>query len=95
MIQNGRLSYPLPVRNYDILRDSNATVDSILIVVLNPQQHDEWVHHTEEELCMRYCAYWMSLDGAAPTSNTSTVTVHIPTSQVFEGGQLCTLMGAA
>jgi hypothetical protein len=33
---------------------------------------------TEEELMLRRCAYWLSIKGKEPTTNSSTIRVTIP-----------------
>ena len=86
------LHFRLPVSNYNILRDANATLPSILIVVLIPNEIEQWTNQTDEQLCLRHCAYWLSLEGEPATSNTTIITVHVPLSNVFNGEQLHTLM---
>ena len=58
-------------------------IPRILIVVLLPDNLDEWVQQSEQELCMRYCGYWLSLRGMPETQNTSAVTVTIPRNNQF------------
>ena len=42
-----RLHFPLPVRNYDILRDATPSAMRILIVVLMPRDNGQWLHQTD------------------------------------------------
>ena len=86
------LHYPLPVGNYDTLRDTNAILPSILIVVLIPPDESAWTTQTTEQLCLRHCAYWLSLEGQPPVSNTTSITVHVPVVNVFNSDQLHMLM---
>ena len=86
------LHYPLPVGNYDTLRDTNAILPSILIIVLIPPDESAWTTQTTEQLCLRHCAYWLSLEGQPPVSNTTSVTVHVPVGNVFNSDQLHMLM---
>ena len=81
-------------KNYDDLR-TDTMVPRILIVVLMPKDNADWLTQTEEELCLRQCAYWASLEGQPPTSNTASVTVQIPTSNIFSTKQLIDLMQKA
>lgn len=74
--------YPLKLKNYNDLR-INALVPRILVVVLVPNNLADWLQQSEEELCMRYCGYWVSLREQAETQNTSTVTVELPRSNQF------------
>lgn len=86
------LHLPLPVHNYDTLRDANTVSPSILIVVLVPGEHSEWTTQTTEQLCLRHCAYWISLEGQPPVRNTTSITVQVPVDNIFNGDQLHTLM---
>lgn len=86
------LHFPLPVKNYNDLRADTRT-PRILIVLLMPDDDARWVAQSEEELCLRHCAYWLSLEDRPATANTSSVTVQIPTTNIFSVDQLITLMG--
>jgi hypothetical protein len=48
-----------------------------LIVLLVPPSEAEWVHHTNEQLVLRRCAWWCSLRTAAASTNSSSVTVSL------------------
>ena len=48
-----------------------------------------------DELCLRRCAYWLSLEGRDAVSNSSSVTVTIPAANVFGREQLDYLMRRA
>ena len=92
--RDGRqLRFPLPIRDYDSLR--NFTRPFILILVLLPDDESQWLTQTDAELCLRHCAYWLSLEGRPEAGNTSSLTVHIPTTNVFSSSQLADLMDKA
>ncbi|TAF99654.1 MAG: DUF4365 domain-containing protein [Oscillatoriales cyanobacterium] len=61
----------------------NALVPRILVVVLVPENLEDWLQQSEAELCMRNCAYWMSLRGQTETQNIANVTVSLPRSNQF------------
>ncbi len=86
------LRFPLPLNNYEILRAESPFMPRILVVVLVPRERGQWLHQSEDELCLRHCAYWLSLAGEPAVPNTTSVTVHIPTTNVFNGEQLRLLM---
>ena len=48
-----------------------------------------------DELCLRRCAYWLSLEGRGAVSSSSSVTVTIPAANVFGREQLDYLMNRA
>jgi hypothetical protein len=75
--------FPLKIKNYDDLRAENYQVPRILIVVAVPQDIKEWLLHSEEELAMRHCGYWVSLRGHGASTNSETVTVALPRKQQF------------
>jgi hypothetical protein len=77
------LAFPLSIKNYDDLRHQDLMVPRVLIVVLVPDNIDDWVAHSEEQLLLRHCAYWMSLRGMQETNNELNVTVHLPRNNQF------------
>ena len=60
-----------------------------------PDDSSEWLHQSNSELCLRHCAYWLSLDGFPATSNRTSVTVQVPATNVFNSQQLSDLMQKA
>ena len=92
--RDGRqLNFPLPIRDYDNLR--TAVTPFILIVVLLPEDETEWLAQSHDELCLRYCAYWLSLAGRPEVTNINNVTVHVPIANVFGSHQLTELVDSA
>ncbi|HEV7866767.1 MAG TPA: DUF4365 domain-containing protein [Chthoniobacteraceae bacterium] len=77
------VAYPLKLKNYDELRPVDVLVPRILVVVLVPDLLGDWLNHSEQELAMRRCGYWLSLRGQPPTPNTANVTVHLPRMNQF------------
>jgi Domain of unknown function (DUF4365) len=76
--------YSLPVKNYEDLRWPELYVPRILIVVHVPADPAEWLVSEPEMMTLKRCAYWASLAGLGPTTNTSTVSVNILTERVFD-----------
>jgi hypothetical protein len=91
-IHPGHIAYPLKLKNYDELRPTNLLVPRILIVVTVPDDLTDWLKHSEDELAMRKCGYWLSLRGMAATTNQTNVTVHLPRANVFSVAQLIQMM---
>ena len=58
---NEFIRYPLKLKNYNELRKSKTLVPKILVIILLPDNPQEWVNQSEEELCLRRCGYWLSL----------------------------------
>ncbi|MGL5062401.1 MAG: DUF4365 domain-containing protein [Microcoleus sp.] len=86
------LSYPLKVKNYEELSANNAYPPRILIVTAVPDYPGDWLQQTETELCLKRCAYWISLEGVPPTNNKETVTISIPRRNIFSVDALTTIM---
>ena len=88
----GHVTYPLKLKNYDELRPVNVLVPRILIVVHVPDRVGDWLGHSEAELAMRHCGYWLSLRGQPATANTTNVTVQFPRTNQFTVANLQGIM---
>jgi len=98
------LSYPLKeaeelisARLVDISQQKEQrlldfAIPRILIVLVLPENLADWLQQSEEELCLRYCAYWVSLRGMSETQNTTTVTISLPRSNQFTATALQSIM---
>lgn len=91
-LSESHLHFALPRKNYDELRNPDVLVPHVLVVVLVPENLDEWLEHTEQHMILRRCGYWLSLRGAAETTNTETVTVQLPRKQTFDTRSLQSIM---
>lgn len=76
ILDESYIKYPLILKNYNDLR-INALVPRILVVVLVPEKIADWIKQTEDELCLRHCAYWVSLRGMPETENRNNVTIEL------------------
>jgi hypothetical protein len=85
------VAFPLPIKNYDDLRVETITA-RILIVLVMPENEVEWLECSQDALSLRRCAYWHTLSGKPETSNSTTVTVHLPRSQMFTPDGLTAMM---
>lgn len=86
------IKYPLKLKNYQELRAEDLYVPRILVVVFVPDDIDRWVEQTEETLLVRHCGYWLSLRGMPESSNSTSVTVSIPRTQIFTAVALKEMM---
>jgi hypothetical protein len=75
--------YDLDVKNYDDLREPGENCPRILVVLVMPEDEAQWLTQSVEELVLRHCAYWHSLEGEAPTTTTRTTRITIPRDNVF------------
>jgi len=77
------VKFPLIIKNYEELRPTNLLIPRILVVVVMPDDIIEWLDHDETMLALKKCGYWVSLYGAPSTSNTTSITISLPRTQVF------------
>lgn len=84
--------YDLDAKSYGDLIPATYQVPRILVVVRVPADAGEWISHAEEQLVLRRCGYWLSLRGAAPTANASTIRVQIPRTNLLDPPALSSLM---
>jgi hypothetical protein len=92
ILEDSYVKYPLKIKNYNDLRMSDLAVPRILVVVLVPENLREWLQHSQQELCMISCGYWMSLRGLPETENLRTVTVSLPINNQFSVEKLHSIM---
>lgn len=90
--QNGRFSFNLKIGQYNRLRETRLAAPRILVVLYLPPDPSEWLHHSEESLIAKRCAYWVSLRGAPGSRNDVTQTVYIPRNQVLSVDALTAIM---
>jgi hypothetical protein len=84
--------YDMEVKTYDDLRDLEVAVPRILVLLVLPADEAAWSEQNEDHLLLRKCAYWRSLQGMAPTANTSTIRVEIPRRNLFSIEALQSIM---
>jgi hypothetical protein len=87
-----RIAYPLKKKNYDDLIVTDLLSPRVLVLVAVPSEIDSWLSLSREELILRRSAYWLSLTGLPESDNKATVTVHVPSRQMFTVEGLCEMM---
>lgn len=92
ILKKDGIKFPLLVHNYEDLISEINTIPCILVVVIIPENVDEWLIHSPDELRLRRCGYWKSLKGAPPTSNRKTITIDIPYRNQFTPNALKALI---
>ncbi|HEV3121114.1 MAG TPA: DUF4365 domain-containing protein [Isosphaeraceae bacterium] len=70
--------YSIERKSYDDLIMTDVGTQRILVLLVLPRNEDEWFEQSEEQLLMRRCAYWLSLEGWEPTTNDARITISIP-----------------
>ena len=89
-------SFPhdLDVTAYNRLRvdAGQYQVPRVLVIVLVPDNISDWLLHSEDQLVLRRCGYWLSLRSAAATPNTTKIRVKIPRTNQLDVAGLTHLM---
>lgn len=93
VVRGQNIHFPLRLKNYSDLR-IEVINPRILIVLVMPESLDEWLTQTQDELCLRHCAYWLNLKGKPAVSNADNVTVQVPTANLFSSDRLISMMDA-
>lgn len=96
VVTNDQFSYALGVKNYSDLcvPRSELTYPRILVVVRVPDDLGDWLEQSDQELVVRHCAYWVSLEGREEPDTSSTKTVRIPRKQRFNASSLNEIMAS-
>lgn len=89
---DGSITYKLEVKNYKSLIECNRIIPQILIVFHMLSDEAQWIEHTNDWLKITKCAYWISLKGHPDTTNTSTINVNIPGSNILTKDSLFEIM---
>ncbi len=92
IMQDDGLHYPLKIKNYNDLRGENFLVPRMLVVVLVPDDLDDWLEQTADQLIMKHCGYWKSLRTEPETDNTTSVTVVVSKDYIFNVDSLRNIM---
>lgn len=92
IVFRNELRFPLKLKNYNDLRSSHRSTPQILIVMIVPEQIDDWMEISTDEILIRHCCYWKSLRGLEATTNRRSVTITIPTDQIFTPTALSEMM---
>jgi hypothetical protein len=84
--------FDIEVKNYDELRSTSLQVPRILVVVNVPKNQTDWSKCSPRQLVLKRCAYWLSLRGEPPTTNTSTIRVSLPRAQMLDAAAIDAIM---
>lgn len=84
--------YSLKRKNYDELTPTDLLAPRLLILVIVPAEPAYWLALSEEALVLRHCAFWASLRGLPPSSNSRSVTVEVQPANLFDVEALAGIM---
>jgi hypothetical protein len=90
-IHGTTIHFPLSIKNYEDLRARTAN-PRLLVILCLPEGKTNWINHSVDQLILKKCAYYLSLKDAPATKNETSVTVHVPMTNVFSPETLYDLM---
>ena len=90
--EDGCVIYDLESKNYNDLVEESSMLPNILILFVLPADNSDWLSVTADQLIMKQCAWWCSLEGQEPTKNQATKRITIPDGQIFSPTTLINLM---
>ncbi|MFV8755661.1 DUF4365 domain-containing protein [Nannocystaceae bacterium ST9] len=92
LVNDGTIAWSVKRAHHETLR-KRAQIPHILVALVLPEQVDEWLVQSAQELCLRRCAYWIHLlnQPEIPKDRGST-TIYIPEAQMFTPDALRSLL---
>ena len=94
-IDDDGLKFDLKLKNYNDLRGENVANPRYLMVLVVPDEPENWATIGEDDLTLQNSFYWTSLRFNSETTNSTKVRIEIPASQKFTSDTLLFLMGLA
>lgn len=91
-VREQHIAWQLSESHYDILR-ADSCVPHILVVVMFPEDLEQSVEHSADQLILRRCGYWCNLKGEPDIDGEQQSTgVEVPKCNVFSPPVLLELM---
>ncbi|GAB5545420.1 MAG: DUF4365 domain-containing protein [Sandaracinaceae bacterium] len=87
------ISWQLEIDHYDQLR-APSHCPHLLVVLLLPEDVDQSIEHSAEQLVLRRCAYWVTMTGMEPVRDQRSKTVQLPKTQLFSPAALRDILEA-
>lgn len=79
------------VNQYNLLRNNSGEPHRILVVMFLPNNADEWLSISPDELVLKQAAYWVSLYGANACNNDTGQTIYLPKVNLLTSASLVAL----
>lgn len=89
---SGHVSVKLRRKRFEMLARKKPTVNRILIAMILPSDVGFWLKATHDLLELRHCAYWVNMAGWSIPGDSASVSVSVPTNQIFDDQSLCDIM---
>ncbi|MCT7361042.1 DUF4365 domain-containing protein [Thalassolituus pacificus] len=95
VIEGDCLKFDLKLKNYNDLRGENVGNTRYLMVLVVPDEPEEWATIGYDNVTLQNSFYWTSLRFNSETSNITKVRIEIPVSQKVTSETLLSLMDMA
>ncbi len=92
IIEDDAVAYDIEAKSFNDLRDPEVGEPRILVLLVLPDNENEWLDFNEEQLTLRRCVYWHSLKGEPATNNKTRIRIRIPRTNLFDVTALRTMM---
>jgi hypothetical protein len=83
------------IKRFDKLRIKDSKTYKILVVLFLPQNPEDWIKCSADELILKRCAYWTCLYGAEESTNDTGTTIYLPRKQLLTPVELIRLANLA
>jgi len=90
-LDTDHISASISAKRWNFYCTSNPTIGKIIVIMSVPKDLANWTQAQHDALSVRYCAYWVNIEGQ-PEVTTETTTVTAPKSQIFNDIALCDIM---
>lgn len=95
LIKGDVIKYPLKLKNYNDLRGEDVAAPRYLMVLVVPDNIENWTHYLDNAMILFNNCYWASLRFEPESKNTTKVTVDISLGQKVTEESLLKLMELA
>jgi hypothetical protein len=95
VISDGKIKYDLKLKNYTELRGENILVPRYLMILVVPDDPNEWITYDTDSIMLKHNCYWASLRFKPNTPNTRQVRIEIPCENKVIDKSLLDLMAMA
>ncbi|APF32851.1 DUF4365 domain-containing protein [Microbacterium paludicola] len=93
-LADGCLLHDLDVRTYDLLRSTNRSSYGVLALIVVGEDTATWHSMDDHGTSLTRSAYYLPLFGMPPTTNTATIRLKVPLSNLLTADALKSLMAA-
>lgn len=91
-INSDTVSASMSGKRWNFFSTPNPTIGKIVVIMSLPKEQTNWTKAEHEALTVRYCAYWVNIEGQALVDEDASTKVTAPKNQIFNDVALCDMM---